>query len=151
MQMREALIIALQSYQGSVILVSHDRHLLRSCADDYYIVADGKVAPYRDDLDAYQEYVRNSFSNATNSSTKKEKPAVKKSKAINNSNAKKLVALERDIAKLEERLAKLDVDLADVDLYQAENAAKLQKLQQQREEVAAKLEDRQEQWLRLAE
>ena len=53
LDMRQALAIALQEYRGAVLLVSHDRHLLRQCADDFWLVADGTVSRFRDDLDAY--------------------------------------------------------------------------------------------------
>lgn len=53
LDMREALAIALQSYQGALLLVSHDRHLLRRCVDDFWLVAEGRVTRYRDDLESY--------------------------------------------------------------------------------------------------
>jgi ATP-binding cassette subfamily F protein 3 len=149
-QMREALIMALQSYQGAVIIVSHDRHLLRSCADEYYLVHDGKVEPYRDDLDAYQEFILNSFTNKKSvkiSDDKKEDKIVKDNPANN----KKMIALERDIKKLEEQVAKIDADLADNAIYQAGNLEKLKRLQELRAKTCAKLADRQEQWLRSAD
>jgi ATP-binding cassette subfamily F protein 3 len=54
MDAREALIEALNDYQGAVVLVSHDTHLLRLVADTLWLVADGKVKPYDGDLDDYQ-------------------------------------------------------------------------------------------------
>ena len=53
LDMREALAIALQSYRGALLLVSHDRHLLRRCVDSFWLVADGAVRPYQADLDDY--------------------------------------------------------------------------------------------------
>ena len=53
LEMREALALALQQYQGALLLVSHDRHLLRQCVDDFWLVADGGVARFKGDLDAY--------------------------------------------------------------------------------------------------
>ena len=53
LDMREALAIALQSYQGALLLVSHDRHLLRRCVDDFWLVAEGRVTRYQDDLESY--------------------------------------------------------------------------------------------------
>lgn len=53
LEMREALAVALQAYQGALLLVSHDRHLLRRCVDLFYLVAGGDVQPFQGDLDAY--------------------------------------------------------------------------------------------------
>ena len=53
LDMRQALAIALQAYRGAVLLVSHDRHLLRQCADLFWLVGDGTVSRFDDDLDAY--------------------------------------------------------------------------------------------------
>ena len=53
LEMREALAFALQDYEGGVVLVSHDRHLLRTCADELWLVADGRARPFDGDLDDY--------------------------------------------------------------------------------------------------
>ena len=53
LDMREALALALQQYQGALLLVSHDRHLLRRCVDLFWLVADGTVQRFHDDLDSY--------------------------------------------------------------------------------------------------
>jgi ATP-binding cassette subfamily F protein 3 len=53
MAMRDALTFALQEYQGAVVLVSHDRQLVRSTAEDLYLVEDGQVLPFDGDLDDY--------------------------------------------------------------------------------------------------
>ena len=53
LEMREALALALQQYQGALLLVSHDRHLLRQCVDDFWLVAGGGVSRFKGDVDAY--------------------------------------------------------------------------------------------------
>ena len=53
LEMREALAVALQQYDGALLLVSHDRHLLRECVDDFWLVAEGGVSRFKGDLDAY--------------------------------------------------------------------------------------------------
>ncbi|MDE2585955.1 MAG: ATP-binding cassette domain-containing protein, partial [Betaproteobacteria bacterium] len=57
LEMREALNLALQEYEGGVVLVSHDRHLLRTTADSLWLVADGKVEPFDGDLDEYADWL----------------------------------------------------------------------------------------------
>jgi ATP-binding cassette subfamily F protein 3 len=56
-EMREALAEALQDYTGALIVVAHDRHLLRATTDALWLVADGKVAPFDGDLDDYRDWV----------------------------------------------------------------------------------------------
>jgi ATP-binding cassette subfamily F protein 3 len=56
-EMREALAEALQDYDGALIVVAHDRHLLRATADALWLVADGRVAPFDGDLDDYRDWV----------------------------------------------------------------------------------------------
>jgi ATP-binding cassette subfamily F protein 3 len=55
--MREALAEALQDYGGALVVVAHDRHLLRATTDALWLVADGRVAPFDGDLDDYREWV----------------------------------------------------------------------------------------------
>src|SRR5689334_11845195 len=56
-EMREALTEALQDYDGALIVVAHDRHLLRATVDELWLVADGAVAPFDGDLDDYRDWV----------------------------------------------------------------------------------------------
>ncbi len=58
LEMRSALMLALQDFEGSVVLISHDRHLLRSTVDEYLLVADGKVKDFVGDLDDYKTWLR---------------------------------------------------------------------------------------------
>ncbi len=55
LDMREALAVALQEYDGALLLVSHDRHLLRECVDDLWLVGNGTVKRFEDDIDAYAD------------------------------------------------------------------------------------------------
>ena len=57
MEMRQALEIALQSYQGALVIVSHDRYLLRTTVDEFYLVANQKVTPFAGDLEDYQKWM----------------------------------------------------------------------------------------------
>jgi ATP-binding cassette subfamily F protein 3 len=56
--MRQALGIALQSFEGGLVVVSHDRHLIKSVADTLWLVADGKLQEFAGDLDDYQQWLR---------------------------------------------------------------------------------------------
>jgi ATP-binding cassette, subfamily F, member 3 len=57
-EMRQALTVALQSFEGGLIVVSHDRHLIKSVADSLMLVADGKLKEFAGDLDDYQQWLR---------------------------------------------------------------------------------------------
>jgi ATP-binding cassette subfamily F protein 3 len=57
LEMRQALSMALQDYQGAMVVVSHDRHLLRTVTDQFLLVADGKVQPFDGDLDDYRSWL----------------------------------------------------------------------------------------------
>jgi ATP-binding cassette subfamily F protein 3 len=65
LEMREALTEALQEYRGALVVVAHDRHLLRATADELWLVADGKVAPFEGDLDDYRDWVLRGQMDAT--------------------------------------------------------------------------------------
>jgi ATP-binding cassette subfamily F protein 3 len=57
MESREALVEALSDYDGAVIIISHDRHLIEATADRLWVVGDGTVKPYEDDLSAYRQAI----------------------------------------------------------------------------------------------
>ena len=57
LEMRQALAVALQDYEGAVVLVSHDRHLLRTVADEFRLVADGRAQPFDGDLEDYARWL----------------------------------------------------------------------------------------------
>jgi len=57
-EMRQALTVALQSFEGGLVVVSHDRHLIKSVADTLWLVADGKLQEFAGDLDDYQQWLR---------------------------------------------------------------------------------------------
>jgi ATP-binding cassette subfamily F protein 3 len=57
LEMRQALTVALQEYEGAVVLVSHDRHLLRTVADELYVVHAGRAEPFEGDLDDYAKWL----------------------------------------------------------------------------------------------
>jgi ATP-binding cassette subfamily F protein 3 len=64
LEMRQALTVALQEYNGAVVLVSHDRHLLRTVADELYVVHDGRAEPFDGDLEDYAKWLAESASSA---------------------------------------------------------------------------------------
>lgn len=120
LEMRQALAVALQDYNGAVVLVSHDRHLLRTFADQFIIVANAAARPFDGDLEDYAEWLAKSEAAA----------APEKPPAAESADAKK--QRKRDEAERRNRLTPLRNRIA-----QAE--AKLDRLNKERAEIEAKL------------
>ena len=57
LEMRQALAVALQEFEGALVLVSHDRHLLNTVADEFRLVADGRALPFDGDLEDYARWL----------------------------------------------------------------------------------------------
>ena len=118
LETREALTVALAQFEGTLVLVSHDRHLLRATTDQFLIVADGRLEPFDGDLDDYRDWLLKS---------KREKPeapavpvtAVKKTLAKPTGSRKNL---EARIKRLEEMIARLNAKKADMEARLADPA-----------------------------
>lgn len=156
LEMREALADALQAYQGAVILVSHDKYLLRHCVDEFVLVANGKAESFDGDLDDYYQFVQSQKTNVTNTSSNTDiKPENRKQlrqdaakQREKTADIRKLIKrLEQQIDKLEQQKAALDNQLNDSSLYEASNKAKLNELLKQQAQVSAELEQAEESWL----
>ncbi|WP_172328671.1 ABC-F family ATP-binding cassette domain-containing protein [Mangrovicoccus sp. HB161399] len=122
MESREALVEALAGYSGAVILVSHDMHLLSLVADRLWLVKDGAVAPYEEDLEAYRAFVLTSDAPAK-PAEEKQKPKPKRA------SRDEILALRSEVRKCESRLEKLTemqdklaTKLADPELYEPARA-----------------------------
>lgn len=125
LQMREALIIALQTYQGAVILVSHDRYFVSSITDQLYWITHGKLMPFDGDLDDYQKAVMAKEDLAKTASKKeiKENKEAKSNKP--QIGAKQIKKLETKLETLKQQLVLLEAELGNQDLYLPKNADKL--------------------------
>ncbi len=121
---REALVEALTAYTGAVILVSHDMHLLSLVADRLWLVKDGRVTPYEEDLEAYRTLLL-SANSGPQKAEKKEKPK--------RASRDTILALRAEVRKCEERVVKLQdmatklsQKLADPALYEDEKVGELE-------------------------
>lgn len=149
---REALVEALTAYSGAVILVSHDMHLLSMVADRLWLVKDGGVAPYNDDLDAYRKLLLTNdapLKNKDKATAKPAKPKVTKDQ---------LTAMKTDVRKCEERLEKLNVmgdklakKLADPTLYEDGKAGEAEVWQKKYAEVRTALDRAEALWVAASE
>ncbi|OGV77648.1 MAG: ABC transporter ATP-binding protein [Methylotenera sp. RIFCSPLOWO2_02_FULL_45_14] len=162
LEMRHALTLALQDFEGGVILVSHDRALLRASCDEFILVADGKAEPFDSDLEGYSRWLneqRLKEKQATQSVL--EKPN-KNDRALNKAERqariterrpllKELELIERHMAQWHEAKKACDERLNDGELYTAADKSALQQLLKTQAEFAAKLEAAEERWLTLHE
>ena len=101
---REALMQALNNYEGAVILVSHDPHLVECVADRLWLVADGTCVPYEDDLEAY----RNLIVNQRRKERKEAREATRSNKKVKSKS--KASPLEKEAQKLENKVADLTTE-----------------------------------------
>jgi ATP-binding cassette subfamily F protein 3 len=105
--MRHALTVALQSFEGGLVIVSHDRHLIKTVADSLWLVADGKLKVFDGDLDDYQQWLRSRGKAQPADAAKKQTPkhALKAApKAVSRSRGR-LGGLRREIEQIEKRIA----------------------------------------------
>ena len=150
MEMRHALTIALQAFKGAILLISHDRHLLNSSVDHFYLVDNGGVDLFNGDLDDYKNYILDIKSTGIKETKKKSKT----SKEDMDDNTKLFKSLSTDISKLEKRLLRLNakleeanLKLADPNLYKDDSADNLQDLIRNQLELSNEVELADQQWM----
>ncbi|MEY3803898.1 MAG: hypothetical protein RL667_20 [Pseudomonadota bacterium] len=163
LEMRHALTMALQDYQGGVVLVSHDRALLRASCDEFVLVADGQAVSFDGDLEAYSLWLNEQRLKEKQNvqATLEVKPA-KQDRAMNKAERQARIAerrpLLKEVAELDKRIAawqeeKLacDARLNDNDLYSAADKTALQDLLKKQAELIKQIEQAEERWLDLHE
>jgi len=155
LEMRHALTVALQGFEGAVVTVSHDRHLLGATVDEYWLVADGGVQPFSGGLDAYRKLVSQPDSGGGKTSASGNRKAERQRKAAERERIKpltnKVKKLTGEIQRLETERDRLEKRLAVADLYQPENADQLKELLAERGSVKQKLESLEGEWLEAEE
>jgi len=148
LEMREALAEALAGFDGAIVMVSHDRHLLGLTCDAFWRVADGCVTPFDGDLDDYSAWLRTRASAQGVSKAKLPAPITPKPAASKRpANPHKLAAAEQRVSELETRLNTLDAQLADPDNYA--DSEKLAAMTRERETTTAHLAVAETEWLEL--
>ena len=150
LEMREALAEALSLFEGAIVMVSHDRHLIGLVCETYWRVADGVVEPFAGDLDEYAAWLRSRASAQGNKPPKTPEPVVPVAKpalASKKINPHKLAQAEARVAELEAKIAQLDALLADPATY--DNAARLAELGRERERLLPQLSAAEQDWSAL--
>ena len=147
---REALVEALTAYSGAVILVSHDMHLLSLVADRLWLVKDGHVAPYEQDLEAYRQLLLKG--ETTPSASKPAKPSAKRPSQEQIKELRSEVRkCEARVAKIEEMREKLATKLADPALYEDARIGELETWQKKYAEVMEGLDRAEALWMAAEE
>ncbi len=152
---REALVQALNAYDGAVILISHDRHLIEACADRLWLVEGGTVTPFDGDLDDYRRLVLkgDGKANAAPAAASPASARTQRQRAAAQRQAlapirKKIKECEALMAELTKKIQAIDKRLAETDLYvrNPDEAARLAQLRARRAEKLGEAEDI---WLEL--
>lgn len=133
MNMREALAYALQSFEGAMVIVSHDRYLLESVCDDFYLVDSGAVSSFAGDLSDYQKWLFANKTDRTNpvAETTKSESVVTDRKVIKRLEAEfrqstkvlreSIAKSEKEMAKYQALLKEIEQNMLDTSLYDHEN------------------------------
>ena len=162
LDMRQALTEALVDYEGSLVVVSHDRHLLRNTVEEFYLVHDKQVEEFKGDLDDYQKWLTEQNSqlisksndeieateNATSNQNRKEQK--RREAELRQQTApfrKKIVQLEDKMDKYSQQLVEIENQLSDSELYNAENKEKLTALLNEQVTVKKSLEIVEADWM----
>ena len=159
---REALIRALMEFDGAVILISHDRHLVEATADRLWIVKDGTVKNYDGDMESYRnelladrggksrEKARDRDDGEAIVSRTEQRRAAADRRAELAPLKKAMQTAEKTVEKLTQEIAKLDGLLADAGIYTSD-PGKAQKLAQDRGMLVKRLSDAEDAWLAASE
>ena len=173
LEMRHALTLALQNFEGGLILVSHDRHLIRNTTDELLLVANGKVEEFKDDLDTYAVWLSDhrqqtlKLSNGNSALTSdnpgtEDKAVIKVDKKAERQRAaeirNKLRPLKKQCDQYEQKLDKLNAEktaienqLADSSLYEERNKDQLTQLLKSQGDIQQALDELEEKWMNTLE
>ncbi|MCM2292068.1 ABC-F family ATP-binding cassette domain-containing protein [Allorhizobium sp. BGMRC 0089] len=154
---RKALIEALNDYEGAVILISHDRHLIEATVDRLWLVNNGTVASFDGDMEEYRNLIvapPKKKDDKTDSAAEQVNKAEQRKAAADKRQSlaplkKKINEIESLTKKLETLIKALDAELADPALYE-KSPQKAAEKAKQRGEAAAKLSEAEEKWLELS-
>lgn len=159
-EMRHALSMALQAYEGGMVMVSHDRTLLATCCEKFVLVAAGQAAVFDGDLEDYKQFLLNAAQTAPVSS----QAAPAKQNSYHQQKAdrqarlaerrpllKSLASLESQLAQLEQEKQSLQGKLADGDIYNVEHRETLQELLIAQAQNQKQLDSIEAQWLDVQE
>ena len=156
LEMRHALTMALQTFDGALVVISHDRHLLRNTVDEFYLVANKTVEEFKGDLGDYQQWLKDFvryspvedesvLTTATDKKANRKKAARDREKVA--PITKRIRNLEGSMHSLEEQLQEIERQLSDQNLYIDDKKADLGSILSSQGDIKRQLKDIEEQWL----
>jgi ATP-binding cassette subfamily F protein 3 len=161
LEMRLALTMALQEFSGAVLVVSHDRHLLKSTTDNFYLVADGKVEEFDGDLEDYTRWlveyrqrnapVNNTPVNPDKTDKKAQRQAAAALRQQLAPHKREADKLEAELGKLHEKLAKIDASLGDSGIYEPARKNDLRDLLAEQARLKVREAELEEAWMEALE
>ena len=167
-EMRHALTVALQDFQGGIVLISHDRHLLKMACDSLVLVNDGTVSEFDGDVDSYPNWLQNrnkpsskSSSHSATSAKESQSSSAKSDKDRKRQQAqnrqrlaplkKEVDSLEKQIDRLRGKQQEIQALLADEQMYTDEKKEDLKDLLWKQAELVKSLESAEEEWMEKAD
>ncbi|MFZ9562148.1 MAG: ATP-binding cassette domain-containing protein [Burkholderiales bacterium] len=161
LEMRQALTAALAEYEGSMVLVSHDRALLRTVCDDFRLVCDGKVEEFDGTIEDYIAWLaarRAAHASGSNTALTQDKAARREAResaaadrqarlAARRPLIKEAEKLDKDLARWQQEKQQIDNQLADPAFYANPDAEKLRTLTTRQQELAANIDAAEQRWL----
>ena len=162
LDMRHALNVALQAYPGALILVSHDRHLMRALADDFIWVHQGRAEPYERSLDDYERdlgvAIRALQAGSGDDDAPRRGDDRRQRKRDEAARRQQLAPLRRQVQQAEARLETLAARLRDIEselagtaIYAAIEKERLRRVLGERQALQAEVESEEARWLELSE
>jgi ATP-binding cassette subfamily F protein 3 len=160
LETREALTVALAQFEGTLVLVSHDRHLLRATTDEFMIVADGGLKPFDGDLDDYRDWLFRTRLAKTDAGMQESAPRIDR-KAERRAEAEarqrlsaarkpiesRIIQIDKQLERLNARKALADSRLADPSIYADANKEELNNLLREQADLNKELETLESEWL----
>jgi ATP-binding cassette subfamily F protein 3 len=158
-EMREALAEALVDFEGALVVVAHDRHLLSAATDQWLLVADGKVQPFDGGLDDYREWARQYHARgtrgdeaSTTAPTRREERRAEAQRRQQEAKARKpfqerLAAIDAELELLGREASETEAWLAGAEAYESAQRERLQEALKRRAELASRIARLEDDWL----
>ncbi len=167
LEMRQALAVALQDYEGAVVLVSHDRHLLRTVVDQLYIVHAGRLAPFDGDLDDYAKWLAEAGRDAPQPGPRNSTPAEREAETGESRKQRRreeaeyrnrlsplraaVSSAERTLERLHAEQSQVQAALSAPEIYAEESKPRLLELLERQARLARETEAAEAAWLEQTE
>ncbi len=151
LNMRDAISFALQAYEGAVILVSHDQHMLNSVVDEMVYVLHGQIHEFDGDIAAYQSHIKNQLKAAESENSSTEAVSKKANHKANKAQKNRIQKLEKMVDHFTEKLDEVNTKLGSDEAYLPENADQLQRWMEEAGSLKKQLDDAEQEWMELSE